>query len=351
MVATLLSAARPLASTASAPRADRRRTAIVCAAAPEPPSRRGALAGLAGTLAALPLLAATTPSAEAKMIDQVIPAKTLSSFQRKDLLADFQKRAEAEIKKVVTAADASSAVRLLFNDAATYDAIAKTGGVNGSIVLSEELSRPENKDLKDLVGRLGKARDAHAANAPKGQKIISWADTIVLAVKVTQEPVWRAAKLAKNPVNGEKLANLAPNPITVTLGRVDATTPDAPGRFPAPGAPASEVLAFSKTLGVKDPAALGGAFAKRAPFWERIMFVLWCAAQPNPEAAEEALAAGAPEAFAQYKDKYQKSKMTTFRQDYEIDFNDYFNKLSLLGAKIDKEAYLYDVTLRVPEIN
>ena len=247
MVATaLLSAARPLAaSTASAPRADRRRLAVQCSAvAPEPTSRRGALAGLASTLAALPLLA-TAPPAEAKLVDKVLPAKSLSSFQRKDLIAEFQKRAETEIKKVTSVADASAAMRLLFNDAATYDAVAKTGGVNGSIVLSEELSRPENADLKDLVTRLGRARDALAATCPKGQKTLSWADTIVLAVKVTQEPLWRAAKIEKNPINGEYLVNNFSNPITVTLGRLDATTADAAGRFPAPGAPASEVLALA----------------------------------------------------------------------------------------------------------
>jgi hypothetical protein len=49
--------------------------------------------------------------------------------------------------------------RLVFNDAATYDAATGTGGVDGSVVLNkEEKNRPENKGLSDYVQRLGKAK-------------------------------------------------------------------------------------------------------------------------------------------------------------------------------------------------
>jgi L-ascorbate peroxidase len=47
----------------------------------------------------------------------------------------LQKRAQQELKKVLTSADASSCVRLLLNDAGTYDQATKTGGADGSVVL------------------------------------------------------------------------------------------------------------------------------------------------------------------------------------------------------------------------
>lgn len=291
-----------------------------------------------------------THKSTAKLVNKIIPAKSLSAFQRRDLIKDTQKRAEAEIAKVVTGADAPAALRLLFHDAATYNAVTKTGGVNGSVVLSEELNRPENKDLKNLVDRLSTARKAFAEKAPKGQNPLSWADTLVLAVKVTQEINWRADKIAKNPKNGEYIAESFSNPIIIKLGRKDASSPDPAVPFPGPGASADQVLEFSKTFGVKDPSAIGGPLSRKAPFWERVIFVLWTAAQPNPEAAEKALVEAAPEAFGPWKEKYDRSRKTTFRQDYEIDFIDYLNKLAdLTPAPVNPSYYFYDVTIQVPD--
>ena len=101
-----------------------------------------------------------------------------------------QARAEQELRNVRTADDAPAALRLVLHDAATYDADSGTGGVNGSIVLrcststwqsfavalvgasywagltfspslrSEELGRPENRDLKDIVMKLQTAKSA-----------------------------------------------------------------------------------------------------------------------------------------------------------------------------------------------
>ena len=240
-------------------------------------------------------------------------------------------------------------MRLLFHDAATYDAISKTGGVNGSVVLSDELNRPENKDMKNLIDRLATARAAVTASSNPLQRPLSWADTIVLACKVTQQINWRAEIIDKNPINGEYLANSFSNPITVKLGRADADSADAAVPFPAPGASAADVKAFCSKLGVKNAADLSGPLAKKAPFWERVMFVLWTAAQPDPAAAEAALVAGEPEAFGVWKEKYDKSRKNTMRLDYEVDFNEYLNKLADLGAKIDPSYYLYDLVIKVPQ--
>jgi hypothetical protein len=54
------------------------------------------------------------------------------------------------------------------------------------VVCSEELDRPENRDLKPLVEKLGRARDAIIAQQRPGQDPLSWADTIVLAAKVSR---------------------------------------------------------------------------------------------------------------------------------------------------------------------
>ena len=81
----LVFSAKPFQAAASTPRGNRRRMQVSCTAMPEQQGRRGLLAGLA----VLPLLAATSP-AEAKMIEKIMPAKSISAFQRRDIYAEFQ---------------------------------------------------------------------------------------------------------------------------------------------------------------------------------------------------------------------------------------------------------------------
>lgn len=172
-------------------------------------SRRASLLmGVASTMALVAGPAVIeTPKADAKLVERTIPAKNLSTSQKKDLIADLQRRATKEIMNVLTVDDAPAAMRLLLHDAASYDAVSKTGGVNGSIVLSEELNRPENKDLKDIVAKLSKARDAVNASKNPEQEPLGWADTIVLAVKATQEAAWVKILRDRNPTNADYLAN------------------------------------------------------------------------------------------------------------------------------------------------
>jgi L-ascorbate peroxidase len=87
--------------------------------------------GLAGSAAA-PLLGA----APADAAIQILPASSLSSLQKRDVLNELIKRAEGELKKVLTPADIAGCMRLLLADAGTYDAATKTGGADGSIVLT-----------------------------------------------------------------------------------------------------------------------------------------------------------------------------------------------------------------------
>lgn len=46
----------------------------------------------------------------------------------------MQQRSEKELRKVIGAADAPTALRLVLHDAATYDVKTGKGGLNGSIV-------------------------------------------------------------------------------------------------------------------------------------------------------------------------------------------------------------------------
>ena len=294
------------------------------------------------------MLMASALPAEAKLVDKTIKGSSLSAFQKRDLLADFQKRVEAEMGKVLTAEDAPAAMRLLIHDAATYDAVNRTGGVNGSIALSsEELNRPVNKELKSLVEKLGKVRETVKAQGPPSQAMLSWADTIVLAAKVSTELSWNKVKGSKLSENNKKLSEQFGNPFEVTLGRLDATGADRDVSIPSPGSSPSEVQAFMSTLNVQDPSQLGGPFGKKAPFWERPTFLLWTASESDPEAAEAVF--GADAAYELWKVKYDKSRATTFRQDYEIDFVTFFNKLADVGAKYDKGMYLYDLVIKVPD--
>lgn len=60
---------------------------------------------------------------------------------------------------MLVAADAPSCMRLMLNDAGTYDPATKTGGLDGSIILSsEELARPENAGLGPVVDKIKKAK-------------------------------------------------------------------------------------------------------------------------------------------------------------------------------------------------
>ena len=65
-----------------------------------------------------------------------------------------------------------------------------------------------------------------------------------------------------------------------------------------------------KKLGNPDPDATG-FLTPKAPFWERPTYVLWTAAQYNPEAAEATFAANPR--YMEFKNKYDKSRKTVTR--------------------------------------
>lgn len=328
-----------------------RRLAIACSAASrdEAASRRIVLGGAAAAVAAPLLLGVPAARAEANYIEKVVPVSGLSAFQRNDIVNDFIARAAGELRKVLTAADAPAAVRLLINDAATHDAAGGAGGADGSVVLPEELGRPENAGLKPLVERLAKAKAAiDAGSAARGQGSISWADTIALTAKVAVEATFAEARQAKaKTAEGKKEALRFLNPVPIRVGRVDATAPAPAGRLPAADAPAAELRAFFNALGVRPGASTDGPFGKRPPFGERAQFLLLPAAQADKEAAEEALVAADP-AYAEWQKKYGAAKRALTPSEYEVDLGERLAALANLGATFDKTAYLYPLVFKVP---
>lgn len=170
----------------------------------------------------------------------------------------------------------------MFNDAATYNSVDKTGGMNGSVVLNqEEAGRPESADLRDLVARLTKAKQViDDGNAAIGSGPLSWADTLVLAAKVAVQAQWREIKVkrAATPDGGEQIVKAFGSAWDVRLGRVDSADA-APQRALAPGASAEEMRTFMLKLGAKPDA---GPFAAKPPFWEQPAFVVYPATQDDP---------------------------------------------------------------------
>jgi hypothetical protein len=61
-------------------------------------------------------------------------------------------------------------------------------------------------------------------------------------------------------------------------------------------------------------------------FWERPVFLIYPAAQPDPASAEARLAAESP-VFQTWKNKYDRSRRTVTRTDYEVDFIEFLSKL------------------------
>ncbi|KAG2487467.1 hypothetical protein HYH03_013889 [Edaphochlamys debaryana] len=244
-------------------------------------------------------------------------------------LKELRLKAEDILKETLTEADAPACVRLTLHDALTYDAATKTGGLDGSIVLNkEELGRPENQDLAAIVEKL---KPAKAKIDAIGN--LSWADTIWLAGKVTTQLGWAKIKIASAALSsgGEVIAGPAFSaPWPVRLGRLDAPEPGPEGKVPAANAPVADITATFAKLGVV-PGASSGPFAAKPPFWERPTFLLWTAAAADPPAEEARFASELPDKYGSIKTMYERSRLTTTRTDYEVDFIAFYNQMGELA--------------------
>ncbi|KAG9137121.1 hypothetical protein Leryth_011949 [Lithospermum erythrorhizon] len=225
-----------------------------------------------------------------------------------------------------------SILTLALNDAITYDKATKSGGANGSIRLSAEISRPENKGLAaalSLVEEAKKEIDSYSKGGP-----ISYADLIQLAAQSAVKSTFLASAIRKCGGNVEKGSLLYTaygssgqwGLFERNFGRSDAQEPDPEGRVPQwENASVQEMKDRFKAIGLgpRQLAVMSGFLG------------------PD-QAATEALLAKDPE-VAPWVDKYQRSRETVSQTDYEVDLITTLTKLSSLGQTINFEAYSYPV--------
>ncbi|PNW83243.1 hypothetical protein CHLRE_05g233900v5 [Chlamydomonas reinhardtii] len=325
----------------SGARSSTRRSVLRVVAQAGPVSRRDLLS-VALVAGAAPLVLGAQPASAAPLPVTQMPVEQLGLLQKQAQLKEFRTRAEAAIKEVVTTEDGPLCVRLVLNDAADWDPVTKTGGVNGSIVTPEALARPENAGLEVVVAKLAKAKaKIDAAGAEDGAGPISWADLIVLAAKVTTQSGWSATKVSRAQIasGGEVIAGPAFSAAwPVRLGRVDSPAAAAV-KVPTYDSPVAEIKAFAATLGAK-PGASSGFLAAKPPIWERPAFVLWTAGAANPAVEEARWVSEDPATFKSVKEMYDRSRRTVTRTDYEVDFVDYFTLLTSF-ATFKPDAYLH----------
>eukprot|EP00210_Caulerpa_lentillifera_P005376 g5138.t1 len=299
--------------------------------------RRSLLITSGGLL--LSSLAVPDPSLADKL-EITLPPEKLSIGQIQGQRQAVRDRAEKKLFETLTPEDAPYAMRLVFNDAGTYDYTTRTGGLDGSIVLDEELNRSENSMLKPLVSKYKEIKqEVDSENAADGQGPISWADLIVLGARVAVRKEWvkqRRTKVASDQ-DAVFVSQAFGAPWPVKIGRLDSGVPGPAGKIPQLDASVDEIKTYLLQLGAKPE----GGFAYKPPFYERPGFVMYTAAQADPLAAEEYLATDP--GFAVWKKEYDKSKKTITRTNYEVDFITYFDRLTSLGAKFDPLAYLKPV--------
>ncbi|XVF36667.1 hypothetical protein REPUB_Repub19eG0077000 [Reevesia pubescens] len=225
-----------------------------------------------------------------------------------------------------------SILTLALNDAMTYDKATKSGGPNGSIRFSSELSRPENKGLSAAVSLLDDAKkeiDSYSKGGP-----ISYADLIQSAAQGAVKSTFLAAAIRKCGGNEEKGSILYSaygsngqwGLFERQFGRSDAEEPDPEGRVPLwEKASVQEMKDKFKAIG----------------FGPRQLAVMSAFLGPDQNATE-ALLVTDPD-VSPWVQKYQRSRETVSQTDYEVDLITTLTKLSCLGQQINYEAYTYPV--------
>ncbi|ONM14285.1 Thylakoid lumenal 29 kDa protein chloroplastic [Zea mays] len=251
-----------------------------------------------------------------------------------------------------------SLLTMALNDAMTYDKTTKTGGANGSIRLAEdnltsdkfldldhpllqhlilsflkqspETSRPENSGLSsalDLLTEAKKEIDSFSKGGP-----ISFADLIQFAAQSALKRSFLDAAIAKCGGNEEKGRTLYSaygsngqwGLFDRTFGRADAQEADPEGRVPD--------WSKASVQEMKDRFVAVG-------LGPRQLAVMSAFLGPDQAATEGRLIAD-PDCRP-WVEKYQRSRETVSRTDYEVDLITTLTKLSSLGQKINYEAYTY----------
>ncbi|XP_030542757.1 thylakoid lumenal 29 kDa protein, chloroplastic [Rhodamnia argentea] len=225
-----------------------------------------------------------------------------------------------------------SLLTLALNDAMTYDKASKSGGPNGSIRLSSEISRPENKGLSAAMNLLEEAKkeiDSYSKGGP-----ISYADLIQYAAESAVKATFLASAIRKCGGNEEKGGLLYTaygsngqwGLFERQFGRSDTAEPDPEGRVPQ--------WEKASVKEMKDKFSAIG-------FGPRQLAVMYLFLGPDQKATETLLATD-PD-VSPWVQKYQRSRETVSQTDYEVDLITALTKLSSLGQQINYEAYTYPV--------
>ncbi|XP_023534963.1 thylakoid lumenal 29 kDa protein, chloroplastic isoform X1 [Cucurbita pepo subsp. pepo] len=287
-------------------------------------SRRDVLQGFGGTVA-LGLMVNSD-----LMVEPAYAADLIQRRQRSEFLSSIKGTFYTATKKNPDIVP--SLLTLALNDAVTYDKATKSGGPNGSIRFSSEISRPENENLSAALSLLEEAKkeiDSYSKGGP-----ISYADLIQFAAQSAVKSTFLAAAIRKCGGNEEK-GNLLYTAYGSNgqwglfdrqFGRSDAEAPDPEGRVPIWGkASVQEMKEKFSAIGLGP----------------RQLAVLSAFLGPDQAATEEFLASD-PDVLPWVK-KYQRSRETVSQTDYEVDLITTLTKISSLGQQINYEAYTYPV--------
>ncbi|KAF5182253.1 Thylakoid lumenal protein [Thalictrum thalictroides] len=255
-------------------------------------------------------------------------ADIIQRRQRSDFLGDIKKSLYTAIKGKPELVP--SILMLALNDAMTYDKATKSGGPNGSIRFSSEISRLENQGLSaalDLLEEVKKEIDSSSKGGP-----ISYADLIQCAAQSALKNSFLASAIRKAGGNEEK-GNLLYTAygsngqwglFDRNFGRTDAQEPDPEGRIPQWGKASVQEM--------KDKFTAVG-------FGPRQLAVMSAFLGPDQAATESLLATDKD--VLPWVVKYQRSRETVSETDYEVDLITTLTKLSCLGQQINYEAYTY----------
>ncbi|CAH9085713.1 unnamed protein product [Cuscuta epithymum] len=225
-----------------------------------------------------------------------------------------------------------SLLTLALNDAMTYDKASKSGGANGSIRFSSEISRPENKGLVSAMNMLEEAKkdiDVMSKGGP-----ISYADLIQYGAQSAVKKTCLDAAIRKCGGNAEKGtllysvygSNAQWGQFDKQFGRSDSVHVDPEGRIPQwETASVQEMKDKFKAIG----------------YGPRQLAVMSAFLGPDQAATEVRLATD-PDVLP-WVIKYQRSRETVSQTDYEVDLIAVLTRLSTLGQQINYEAYTYPV--------
>ncbi|XP_015885252.3 thylakoid lumenal 29 kDa protein, chloroplastic [Ziziphus jujuba] len=263
-----------------------------------------------------------------KFVEEACAADLIQRRQRSELLSSIKGTLSTAINGKPDLIP--SILTLTLNDALTYDKATKSGGPNGSIRFSSEISRPENKGLSaalDLIEEAKKEIDSFSKGGP-----ISYADLIQYAGQAAVKATFLAAAIRKTGGNEEKGkllytaygSNGQWGLFDKQFGRTDAQEADPEGRIPQ--------WDKASVKEMKDKFSAVG-------LGPRQLAVMSAFLGPD-QTATETLLASDPEVLP-WVQKYQQSRETVSQTNYEVDLITTLTKLSTLGQQINSEAYTY----------